>query len=330
MNCNHTFTLFIIGMAGSGKSTLVNNLSKEFSNNNHKNFIINLDPASKNLNYIPNIDIRDTVDYKKVMRIYNLGPNGAIMASLNLFSTRFDQIQKIIKKNSSKIEFIIIDTPGQLEVFTWSASGSIITECFLSNSPVLILYVIDLSKILNPINFTTNILYSCSTLYKTKIPSLTLVNKIDITSIDFFIEWYCDSNNLDTSFQENGLFIESFRRSLSLVLDSFNQKIIYIGISSLKNIGLTKINNYINKLKLEFEFFFQKELEKSVKKNFKDLICKNKIDRKLVAHKRNSFNINSNLLSEKKEYYLILEYLLHLKYEKDLVKDLNFVAIESV
>lgn len=42
--------------------------------------------------YPANIDIRDTVDYKKVMKQYNLGPNGAIVTSLNLFATKFDQV----------------------------------------------------------------------------------------------------------------------------------------------------------------------------------------------------------------------------------------------
>ena len=38
------------------------------------------------------MDIRDTVNYKNVMKQYGLGPNGAILTSLNLFATRFDQV----------------------------------------------------------------------------------------------------------------------------------------------------------------------------------------------------------------------------------------------
>ena len=37
-------------------------------------------------------DIRDTVKYKEVMKHYQLGPNGGIVTSLNLFATRFDQV----------------------------------------------------------------------------------------------------------------------------------------------------------------------------------------------------------------------------------------------
>ena len=33
------------------------------------------------------------VNYKNVMKQYNLGPNGGILTSLNLFATRFDQVR---------------------------------------------------------------------------------------------------------------------------------------------------------------------------------------------------------------------------------------------
>ena len=41
-------------------------------------FQVNLDPAVANLPYEPNIDIRDTVNYKEVMKQYGLGPNGGL------------------------------------------------------------------------------------------------------------------------------------------------------------------------------------------------------------------------------------------------------------
>ena len=34
------------------------------------------------------------------------------------------------KKREPQLEYIIVDTPGQIEIFTWSASGAIITEAF--------------------------------------------------------------------------------------------------------------------------------------------------------------------------------------------------------
>jgi len=39
---------------------------------------------------------------------------------------------KYLEERSQDHEYIILDTPGQIEVFTWSASGTIITETLVS------------------------------------------------------------------------------------------------------------------------------------------------------------------------------------------------------
>lgn len=48
------------------------------------------------------------------MKQYQLGPNGGIVTSLNLFATKFDQVLKLV--GGKKNEFVILDTPGQIEV----------------------------------------------------------------------------------------------------------------------------------------------------------------------------------------------------------------------
>lgn len=89
--------ILVIGMAGVGKSTLMHRLNLYCRQNEIKGYFINLDPAVRNVSYSVNIDIRDTVNYKEVMSQYGLGPNGAILTSLNLFATRFDQVVGINK-----------------------------------------------------------------------------------------------------------------------------------------------------------------------------------------------------------------------------------------
>ena len=54
--------------------------------------MVNLDPAVSNVPYTPFIDIRSKIKVKDVMKNFNLGPNGGILTSLNLFSTQFDQV----------------------------------------------------------------------------------------------------------------------------------------------------------------------------------------------------------------------------------------------
>ena len=118
-------------------------------------YVINLDPAVLNVPFDPNIDIRDSVNYEEVMKQYNLGPNGGILTSLNLFATKVDQIVNLLEKRAKPdaekpdrkpIDRIIVDTPGQIEAFVWSASGTILLESLASSLPKVISYVIDTTR----------------------------------------------------------------------------------------------------------------------------------------------------------------------------------------
>jgi hypothetical protein len=60
--------LLVIGMAGSGKTTLMQRLNAHLHAEKRAPYVLNFDPAVANLPYTANIDIRDTVKYKEVMK----------------------------------------------------------------------------------------------------------------------------------------------------------------------------------------------------------------------------------------------------------------------
>ncbi|CAG0889977.1 unnamed protein product [Cyprideis torosa] len=93
-------SLLVLGMAGSGKTTLVQRLVSHLYSLKKPPYVINLDPACREVSYLCNIDIRDTVKYKEVMKKFKMGPNGAIVTSLNLFATKFDQVLALLDKSS--------------------------------------------------------------------------------------------------------------------------------------------------------------------------------------------------------------------------------------
>ena len=182
----------VLGMAGSGKTTLMQRIAVHIHENQTPSYIINLDPAVTSVPYGCNIDIRDTVNYKEVMKQYQLGPNGGIMTSLNLFATKFDQVMSLVENKADSLEHIFVDTPGQIEIFTWSASGTIISDMFAYSFPTVLLYVIDTPRCTSPVTFMSNMLYACSIMYKFKLPFIVVFNKTDITSADFALEWMQD------------------------------------------------------------------------------------------------------------------------------------------
>lgn len=67
---------------------------------------------------------------------------------------------------------------GQIEVFTWSASGTIVTETLASSRPTIVVYVMDTVRSVSPVTFMSNMLYACSILYKTKLPFIVVMNKV--------------------------------------------------------------------------------------------------------------------------------------------------------
>ena len=181
---------------------------------NRPPYVINLDPAVLNVPFEANIDIRDSVNYEEVMKQYNLGPNGGILTSLNLFATKVDQIVNLLEKRArpnpaaaepqkpddgssnttstdgkKQIDSILVDTPGQIEVFVWSASGTILLESLASSFPTIIAYIIDTPRTASTSTFMSNMLYACSILYKTKLPMILVFNKTDVKDAAFAKEW---------------------------------------------------------------------------------------------------------------------------------------------
>jgi GTPase SAR1 family protein len=154
-----TMSVIILGMAGSGKTTFVKKLEEVLVEKDKDAYIINMDPAVHDTLYEPNMDIRDTVKYKDVMTAHGLGPNGAIMTCLNLFATSIHKIIETLEKKT-ELDYVVIDTPGQLEVFSWSASGKLISDSFSSIFPTILIYVVDIPRCLNPNTFASNMLYA--------------------------------------------------------------------------------------------------------------------------------------------------------------------------
>ncbi|KAJ1721285.1 hypothetical protein LPJ53_004181 [Coemansia erecta] len=267
MSTNEPVNIIMIGMAGSGKTTLMQRINAYLHEQKKAPYVVNLDPAVSKLPFQANIDIRDTVDYKQVMKEYNLGPNGGILTSLNLFTTKLDQVISLVEKRAETTEYFLYDTPGQIEIFTWSASGAIITNTLAATYPTVVVYVVDTPRTASPATFMSNMMYACSILYKTQMPFLVAFNKTDVVGHEFAVEWMEDFEAFQRALRAQGeeSFMNSLMHSMSLVLDEFYSHLRVVGVSAMTGQGLEgffgKVDEAVREYHEEFRPAMLKQAE---------------------------------------------------------------------
>lgn len=251
--------LIAIGMAGSGKTTFVNNLKNYYLQKQESRYIpyiVNLDPAVTFVPYVPDFDIRNFYNQKDVMEKFKLGPNGAIMTCLNLFSAKITELTSYIEKalQLNPDQLFLVDTPGQIEAFNWSASGQIIAKALSNTLPTAVLFVADKVRCQNPNAFMSTMLFGVSVLFRVRLPLLMVFNKFDIAVDDAkCIEWLKDYDSfLSDLKQESEGYINSLSRSLCLALDKFYKDLPHIAVSSLTGLNIDQLPAIFDTLRKDY------------------------------------------------------------------------------
>jgi GTPase SAR1 family protein len=187
---------FLIGTAGSGKSTLAQNYKHWCHQQGLESIIINLDPGVEKIPYTPDVDIRDWIKLSEVMESHELGPNGAQIACADMIALNLTEIKESI--GQFKSDYIIVDTPGQLELFVFREAGKY-TINNLNPAKTMVGYLIDPALAHTPSGFVTQLLLSITTQFRLSTPQINILSKADLlkkADIELIQSWSENSEEL--------------------------------------------------------------------------------------------------------------------------------------
>jgi hypothetical protein len=221
--------LYFIGTAGSGKSTLTSTFKRWMANQGLDAITVNLDPGAENLPYSPDVDIRDWISLKEVMKEYGLGPNGAQIACADMLALNTSDVKESIE--SFKTEYILMDTPGQLELFVFREAGKYIIE-FLNPARSMIAYLLDPNLSKTASGFVSQMLLALNTSFRMEKPQVNILSKSDMLSqeeLDLILKWSEDPDILEESMlcEKASVHQEMSRGILNLIKDFQDQLKVY-------------------------------------------------------------------------------------------------------
>ncbi len=242
--------IFIIGTAGSGKTTLVAAFNEWLRTGKQDVAVVNLDPGVVNLPYTPDVDVRDYVDVESLMEENKLGPNGALIVAADMVADRIEEISDEIQELKSDV--VLVDTSGQMELFAFRASGPYVANELLKGEPRTIVYLFDAVFSFNPLNYVSNMFLSAAVQNRFFLPQIHVLSKSDLLPKEHLkkiVDWSAHRAALQQAIEEN---LEGSKRLLSRnIMNSvyeLGMKSLLVPVSAKTNEGMINMNTALERL----------------------------------------------------------------------------------
>jgi len=235
-------TFYFVGTAGAGKSTLVAAYDRWAKQHGISTVIVNLDPGAEKLPYTPDVDIRDWVKISEIMEEHGLGPNGAQVAAADMIALNLGEVQEEIA--TFRADQVLIDTPGQIELFVFRSSGKHIVES-LNPGRSVVCYLMDPFLARTAAGFASQLMLGATTLFRFQEPMLFLLSKadrVDAESLETIRGWANDAEALESSvLAESPTMSREFATQVTRLLDALKLEHIIVPVSSVQGTGLDEL-----------------------------------------------------------------------------------------
>jgi GTPase SAR1 family protein len=239
---------FIIGTAGSGKSLFTAAFSEWLKMSKQDVAVVNLDPGTLKLPHSPDVDIRNYVDVGNLMEKYGLGPNGALIMAADLIADEIENISKDIENANADV--VLVDTPGQMELFAFRASGPYIVN-ELTREPKAVIYLFDAVFSVNPLNYVSNMFLAAAVYNRFFQPQVHLLSKCDLLpkkEVEKITDWSANPKALENSIEQLEGTKRLFSRNIVHAISQLGLKFLLIPVSAKTNEGLINFNTTLERI----------------------------------------------------------------------------------
>lgn len=239
--------VYVLGPAGSGKSTLLSSLV-DLLGQQQKVLALNLDPGADWLPYTPEVDVRTKITLADVMEEYRLGPNGALLASVNLTLNYLPEFEEVISAWGA--DYVLVDTPGQLELFAFRDTGMRVVKALGGRSAIL--FLIDSFFVRSPTDFVSMLMLATSVQTRFGLPQLNVLTKIDLLKpeeLEKVERWMEDPDYLSSEVEAEARGLRGeVAKSLLSALSAVGMPTTLQMVSSLQNEGMMELQASIERL----------------------------------------------------------------------------------
>lgn len=244
------FFIFLVGTAGSGKSLLTASLEKWLVESDLSVTVVNIDPGVESPPYTSDVDIREYVDYGEVMNNFGLGPNGALVASLDMGVGSVNELREEIIE--SERDYVLVDCPGQMELFAYRNSGPLMVSGLRGDDPSLSLYLLDSNIAKTPIGYLSSMLLGLSINIRFGLPQLNILSKTDILmedEIEEIVDWGSEIHLLEEALDQSseGL-VREYSKSILDMLGNIGSTSVTVPVSSKDMTGFDLLYGEIQRI----------------------------------------------------------------------------------